>query len=162
MRQSVKRRVWSRVGVVAAIAVGAVGLSLAPAGAVTNTTIGQTGATNACGSDINVVQVSSLPPVSYVVPAGGGLITSWSADSGTLGFSILLEVWRPAGGSNYKLVGTGPLQTAAASTGVHTYALAPPIAVHCGCGQQFLARADLAGKRVKCTACGRPIEIPRP
>jgi hypothetical protein len=34
------------------------------------------------------------------------------------------------------------------------------IAVGCQCGQQFAANAKLAGKRVKCPKCGRPIAIP--
>lgn len=36
----------------------------------------------------------------------------------------------------------------------------PSIIVTCQCGQQFRARADLAGKRVKCLTCGAPIDVP--
>jgi len=132
MRQSVKRRMWSRVGVIAAVAVGAIGLSLAPAGAVTTTTLGQTSANNTCGADVNAVQTSSVGP-SYVVPAGGGLITSWSAATGVFGYTMQLEVWRPVGGTNYTLVGKAlAAATEAPNTGVHTYTLSPPIAAQAG------------------------------
>jgi DNA-directed RNA polymerase subunit RPC12/RpoP len=30
-----------------------------------------------------------------------------------------------------------------------------PIPARCGCGKEFRANADLAGKRVKCPACGQ-------
>src|SRR5262245_61764707 len=33
-------------------------------------------------------------------------------------------------------------------------------AVACACGQRFLAPAQLAGRRVKCPACGHPIDVP--
>lgn len=32
----------------------------------------------------------------------------------------------------------------------------------CSCGAQFAARADLAGKRVKCLSCGSVLSIPKP
>ena len=37
-----------------------------------------------------------------------------------------------------------------------------PITVACRCGQRFAARDNLAGRRVKCPACGGPIAIPAP
>ncbi|OHB66210.1 MAG: hypothetical protein A2V70_12275 [Planctomycetes bacterium RBG_13_63_9] len=35
-----------------------------------------------------------------------------------------------------------------------------PIPITCSCGKKFRARADLAGKRVKCPACGQALAIP--
>ena len=133
MRQSVKRRVWSRVGVVAAVAVGAIGLSFAPAGAVTNTTIGhaQWSGPYICAQGFQWVQASSASP-SYVVPAGGGAITSWSSQTGDSDSSLALEVWRPAGGDNFTLVGVSAQQTFPANSGVVTYPVSPPIVVQAG------------------------------
>ncbi len=37
-----------------------------------------------------------------------------------------------------------------------------PIKVACECGQQFAARDELAGKRVKCPKCGAVLTIPQP
>src|SRR5581483_2532670 len=31
-----------------------------------------------------------------------------------------------------------------------------------GCGEEFVARAELAGKKVKCPACGEAVRVPRP
>lgn len=128
------RATLSRLGVAVAITVGVVGLSLAPAGAATNTTIGQAAGDVICSftpGSANYVQVTS-PSVSYTVPAGGGLITSWSIDSGTHGGTKQLELWRPLGGSNYMLVGTSPAQAIVANTGVSTYVLSTPLAARAG------------------------------
>lgn len=35
-----------------------------------------------------------------------------------------------------------------------------PIKVSCDCGQRFRAKKELAGKRLKCPNCGRPLEVP--
>ena len=43
-------------------------------------TIGQTGATATCVSADTWVQDSTAAPPVYSVPAGGGVITSWSTD----------------------------------------------------------------------------------
>ena len=37
-----------------------------------------------------------------------------------------------------------------------------PIKVACQCGQQFVAKDELAGKRVKCPKCGTALTIPQP
>ena len=132
MRQSVKRRMWSRVGVVAAVAVGAIGLSLAPAGATSATGIGHAGVDAACLYNFSALTTASSYS-TYAVPAGGGLITSWQADSAHFGYTLQFELWRPAGGGQYTLVGrsSAPV-TEAANTGVHTYPLSPPIAAQGG------------------------------
>ena len=35
-----------------------------------------------------------------------------------------------------------------------------PIVVSCTCGQKFAARRELAGRTVKCLACGDPLTVP--
>jgi hypothetical protein len=35
------------------------------------------------------------------------------------------------------------------------------IVVSCSCGQSFRAKAELAGRRVKCPSCGSPLQIPQ-
>ena len=132
MRRSVKRRVWNRVGVVAAVAVAAIGLSLAPAGAVTNTTIGHAQAGSTCGSELTIVQPQSSL-ASYTVPAGGGLVSSWSGDSGAgTGSTLQMLLWRPAGGLVYTLVGESPVKVLAANSGINTFTLVTPIAAQAG------------------------------
>jgi hypothetical protein len=43
----------------------------------------------------------------------------------------------------------------------HTEAPAPPLRARCaGCGQRVVARAALAGKKVKCPRCGQPVCLP--
>ena len=37
-----------------------------------------------------------------------------------------------------------------------------PISVTCSCGKTFAAPDNLAGKRVKCPQCGKPLDIPHP
>src|SRR5437879_4956590 len=37
-----------------------------------------------------------------------------------------------------------------------------PIPVTCACGKRFAAKDELAGKRLKCPACGGAIAIPQP
>lgn len=36
------------------------------------------------------------------------------------------------------------------------------IVVNCTCGKQFNVKEELAGKRGKCTACGRVLSVPTP
>jgi hypothetical protein len=40
--------------------------------------------------------------------------------------------------------------------------LAVPLVSKCACGKQLRARDELAGKRVKCPACGRAVNVPGP
>ena len=55
-------------------------------------------------------------------------------------------------------VGTGPPQPSGRVTPEKDSE--PPIPVTCGCGKKFRAKAELAGKRVKCPACGDVLAIP--
>jgi hypothetical protein len=77
----------------------------------------------------------------------------------------------PARSSLLLLGGALLLLLAAGAAGVAWYALrgrgtaraAPPLAVTCpGCGKNLQARAELAGKRVKCPHCHQPVHLPGP
>ena len=64
-----------------------------------------------CG-EISLVQQSTDPSGLYEVPAPGGVITGWAHkgdDDGNGGIGRL-QVWRPAGGMNFTLVGRSELQ----------------------------------------------------
>jgi hypothetical protein len=90
-----------------------VGLSfiMAPAGsAVAETTIGQLGGGFGCtGGRLPAV----LGDMSYVVPRGGGTITSFSfdSDSSNAGQQVEFLVLRPMGGGNYSVTGKTGLVT---------------------------------------------------
>ena len=97
-------RVWKRrrgLAVILALA-GTLALSLVgPAGAGAATTLGQVQPASAlvsCLSGQNVVQQSTLPSLNYAVPAGGGVITSWSHLGGLPSAgSGRLQSWRGSG-----------------------------------------------------------------
>jgi hypothetical protein len=99
-----------------AAAVLATGALAAPAPA--DTTIGQTGGDTSCpGADLHA-------DTNYVVPSGGGTITSFSYQSAAADAGQQLDflVLRPAGGSNYTVVGKTGLVTLA-GTGAETFAV---------------------------------------
>jgi hypothetical protein len=70
-----------------------------PSSAVAGTTIGQTPTPNATCSNDTFVQESEARRVpSYAVPAGGGVITSWSTMAGPSGAeNFRFKVFRPTG-----------------------------------------------------------------
>jgi hypothetical protein len=73
-----------------------------------------------CGAPSNLVQASTGPSPTYRVPVDGA-ITRWShaGDPGAAG-SGRLQVWRPAGGTSYRLVGNSAVRTFA--PGLNTFA----------------------------------------
>ncbi len=82
-----------------------------PAHAGTPIQLGEVGPATTCLSGSSFVQVSVGAPPSYSVPAAG-TITSWSHqanDSASPGTGRL-QVWRPAGGTSYTLVGRSGLR----------------------------------------------------
>jgi hypothetical protein len=101
------------------VVAGLVGAVSAPA--LADTTIGQTGSDQArscSGADV-------YADASYVVPAGGGTITSFSFQSfgpplSNAGQQLDFLVLRPAGGTNYTAVGKSGLKTLA-GTGLETF-----------------------------------------
>jgi hypothetical protein len=92
---------------------------------------------NSNGNGFNVVQRSSVGSNSYVVPAGGGTLTSWSVMAGAPFGAVTMEtaqfqVWRPLGGGEYSLVFISAAQTFAVDSGLHTFPLSPAVAVNEG------------------------------
>jgi len=110
-----------------ALAAGLVGLAI-PASADAATQIGQTGSPDAaCGNDLNLVQAATGGAPSYAVPAGGGVITSWSyqgypSDPG----SAKLIVWRPTN-VYYQFSVVGKSATEAFSAALQTFATRIPV-----------------------------------
>jgi hypothetical protein len=72
------------------------------------TTIGQVG-----GNDAECSGFSAWADTNYVVPSGGGAITSFSfqSDSSNQGEQLDFLVLRPAGGNSYTVVGKTDLVT---------------------------------------------------
>jgi uncharacterized repeat protein (TIGR01451 family) len=94
-----------------------------------STTLGQTFApTSGCGSS-TLVQQSEGPGVpSYAVPAGGGVITSWSteADSNT-GQTAKFKVLRPTGAPNQYTVVAATATEALTPSTVNTFPARIPV-----------------------------------
>ncbi|MDT7801515.1 MAG: hypothetical protein QOI78_4948, partial [Actinomycetota bacterium] len=64
---------------------------------------------------------------SYTVPQNG-VLTSWSFDAGPQQTVLTLRVFRPASPGAYTVVADGgPLQTVAASSGLHTFPTRVPV-----------------------------------
>jgi hypothetical protein len=103
-----------RVGLVSALVGLGLAASASPASAAV--TLGQTGNPSAvCNSDAYIAQTATggLPP--YAVPAGYGVITSWSFQGtsfiGGPGSGKFL-VWRPTGvGNQYTLIHKSPMES---------------------------------------------------
>jgi hypothetical protein len=87
-----------------------------PAGSALAKTIGQTGGNVGCPPEI------VLGDGNYVVPSGGGTITSFSflSDSSSTGQSLDFLVLRPTGSGSYTVVGKTGLVTLA-GTGLETF-----------------------------------------
>lgn len=93
--------------------------------------------------------------VGYVVPAGGGVITSFSfgLDSSTADEQLDFEVLRPNGDGTYNVVGNTGLQTLSSGTGVETFPANIPVSggevlgFWTGTEQTFCGR-DAAGDTV--------------
>jgi hypothetical protein len=82
---------------------------------------------NGCG-DGNYQQSSISSGTSYVVPAGGGVITSWqSRGRMALPGTGRLQVWRLVSGVGYMLVGRSATETFTAGT-APTYSTQIPVA----------------------------------
>ena len=83
------------------------------------------------GGSFNSVQLTTTG-TSYVVPAGGGLLNSWSTTAGNFSDTRRLEVWRPAGTLTYTLVYIGAGQAITANSGLNTFTLTTPVLVKAG------------------------------
>ena len=113
------------------VAAAAVSVLLAPANSSASTTIGQLAPTNpptVCvggPSDVNQSALSSGTP--YVVPAGGGTITSWSTNAGAgAGQTLKLKILRLVSGTNYTIVAHDGPRNLVPST-LNTFAVNIPV-----------------------------------
>ena len=86
-------------------------LLLAPAGAGAATQVGQTFTpTTGCGGNVTLLQTTTVPPGGYTVPSAG-VLTSWRFQGGLAGATVFkFKVARPAGGSNFTIIGSSELQ----------------------------------------------------
>lgn len=134
----------ARVGVVAA-SLALLAIAISPSAAFADANLGSAAANTTCSlPGLDSVQLSSSDPtISYVVPAGGGSITSWNSQSLGLTGLVGLQVWRPTTtAGTYQLVGASPLVV---PTGT-AVTLATPIPVLAG---------DMIGMHIEGTvACG--------
>jgi hypothetical protein len=107
--------------------VAGLALTALPAAPALAATIGQTGV----GSF--TCQGFTRADTTYVVPSGGGTITSFSYQStaANTGQQLDFLILRPAGGSNYTVVGKTGVVTLA-GTGLETFTPPAPIPVQAG------------------------------
>jgi Ca2+-binding RTX toxin-like protein len=106
----------------------AAGCLVVAAPAQAATTIGATGnAGSSCDPNLTIHQGVSAPgSPSYTVPAGGGVITSWSYEAPATADQIKFKVIRPAGGSQFTVIGDTPTQTMTPNT-VNTFPVRVPV-----------------------------------
>src|ERR1700687_6122245 len=125
-------RPFARAGATASIAL--IGMVFSANAAFAATVIGSAAGNFTCGAGFDTVQIA-WSSGSYVVPAGGGSISSWSTQAGPVAGAVGLQVWRPANPATtpqtYQLIGASPLATPVAST-VNTFTLATAIPVQAG------------------------------
>ena len=136
-------------GVVIAVAMG---LAL-PAGAGAATEVGQlqpASELSQCEGDAHFLQLATTAGASFVIPAGGGVISGWRhrGRAGASG-SARLQVWRPAGGSTFTLVGRSDLEQIAPAV-VNQFPTRIPVT-----GGELLGMR-IVGEDVGCVALGFP------
>jgi hypothetical protein len=122
-----------------------------PSGALGATTLGQTfvptdSTTCNGGPDWEVVQTGRASGTSYAAPSAG-VLTSWSFEAGSFQTVLTLRVFHPTGTAHeYQVIADGgPLQTIAASSGLHTFPIQIPVAA-----------GDLIGIRSTSGGCASP------
>jgi hypothetical protein len=116
-RSRPRRRGWPLVGPLLVVGLGC--MAALPGLAAAATTIGQTtGTPLSCSAPTTTLvryqHSTEFPSPSYAVPAGGGVITSWTTNPGAnTGVSARLEVIREAAGGviPHTVVGESALQT---------------------------------------------------
>jgi hypothetical protein len=115
-----------RVGFVAALVGLGLAASASPASA--GVTLGEAGSPTAyCGADAWLAQTATGSPPGYAVPAGYGVITSWSFEGEATPGTGRLLVWRPTAAPNqYILVHKSSPETFAAGI-VRTFAVRFPV-----------------------------------
>ena len=124
-------RRFGLVGAVLALLVGLVIVALPAGSAVAaTTTIGHVG-----GNDAECSGFSAWADTNYVVPSGGGAITSFSfqSDSSNQGEQLAFLVLRPAEGNSYTVVGkTGLVTLKGSGPEPETFRPTRPISVQGG------------------------------
>ena len=115
-----QERFVRRFSLAALVTVAALIATPGSAGAATQ--VGQTGVPDAfCDDNDNIVQSATAGPPSYAVPAGGGVITSWSFQAAADGSMGKMIVFRPtAAPDQFIVVGKTDPQTFTAA--VQTFA----------------------------------------
>lgn len=116
------------------------------------------------------IQTSVAAGTSYVVPAPGGVITSWSTKTGpTPGQSLGMKVFRPVGVNSYQVVGHNGPHSLTPNT-LNTFGVRIPVqagdligthvpsGVTTDCLFETLLSGDLIGYREGDTADGAPFE----
>jgi hypothetical protein len=128
-----------RIGTAMSVATLGLAVSVAPAQAVTIGVTSPPAGTmlgDACkGSAISATQISTDGTFSYLVPAGGGELTSWSylATGATAGTPYTLIVLRPTGVTNqFTVLATNATEVPNSPNGVVTVPLTTPVAVQAG------------------------------
>jgi hypothetical protein len=108
-----------------AVLVAGLALAALPAAPALAVTIGQTGvAPTPCVAGPGVAG-----DTNYVVPSGGGMVTSFSFQStaANAGQQVAFLVLRPIGGTDYTVIGTTGAVTLTATNGVQTFAVNIPV-----------------------------------
>lgn len=111
-------------------AVGAAALIVAPGSASGAVTVGAlpAGTPQDPGCSTSLVQIGAAPGFSFTVPPPGGVITEWAHlgdPDGNAGIGRL-QIWRPAGGAAFTLVGRSELQAFAPDVR-NTFAIRVPV-----------------------------------
>ena len=138
MTRTARRGRLSATALAFAVAVLCVG----PAQAGTPIQLGQLsqGDPGTCGIVTNLVQAAVAGPPSYTVPSDG-VITSWSHRGNDIAPGTgRLQLWRPAGATNYTLVGRSEIEAFGAGA-VDTFATDIPVST----GDVLGFRSDTAG-----------------
>src|SRR5215211_5156882 len=127
-----------------------------PAGA--STTIGQTWPQSSpCNLGNVLFQASTAGGASYAVPAGGGVITSWSTHAGNTIGAMKLVIVRPLAANQYLVVAASPAQDLFPNH-LNTFTLSPGIAVQ---GGDLIGLRQTSGSPTSC-CCARTAASTRP
>jgi hypothetical protein len=132
---TLKRRIGTAVSVATLGLVVSVGSAQAITIGVTSPPAGATLGSACSGSAVSATQTSTDGTISYVVPAGGGELTSWSylATGATAGTPYTLLVLRPTGTSDqFTVLAANTTEVPSSPTGVVTVPLSTPVAVQAG------------------------------
>jgi serine/threonine-protein kinase len=112
------------------------------------------------------VRASTAVADQGLAPEGGRKTWSkgWLVAAGLSGLALLfsgLTVWACLSLRRRRRTGEAPDRAPAPGGQLNLGAAGPPISFPCpGCGKKLKAKADLAGKKVKCSHCGKAGVVP--